>query len=450
MSNTLIISDNEFINILFSLNLEVYLATAVDVRTTLADGITALKSKKKYDLVIALDRMNNQEAFQLLLEIRGRYGLKSSFIKVGAEHDGEIDSKTFTVASKYNIRPLLKRSASILKVTAQEMASKPIGEFYSLTLAPLKTLSKVPCNIFLNNNNKYELLVSANDPFDAIYKKAMDDGTEHVFVKSSDRLIFVNYVSLKLIEKITTSLNNCSDETTEKKIQMLNDGYEFAAANLFSSEEIKKEMQEIATASAKVMQDVVKESSTLQMLLDTMLNNQSGYIFTHSMITSYAASYIVKNATWGGEGQNTKINFVLFFHDIYLAPLYLKYPQLHVERRLLEAKELTEKEKETVLNHAKMAAELVVTYKRCPMGVDILIKQHHGTKKGIGFAQRYPEDLSPIAKIIVVSEAFVEEFMLCKNDDRKVEMNVIIPKLIKEFDSLSYTKIIQTLVGLPL
>ncbi len=450
MSNTLVISDNEFLNILFLMNLEVYLATSVDVETSLAAGIKALKSKKKYDLVIALDRMTNQEAFSALLEIRGSYGLKSTFIKVGGEHDGEVDAKTFVVASKYNIQALLKRSASILNVTAKQMAEMNVGQYYPISLAPLESLTKVPCTMYTLTDENYKVLARASDKFESSYKKAREAGVEKVFVKSSDRLVIVNNVSLKLIEKITTALKNLDGASSDKKMQVLNDGYEFSAANLFSSEEIKQEMQEIATASAKVMQDVVKDNANLKGLIASMLTNRSGYIFTHSMIASYVANHIIKNVTWGGDSQNEKINFVLFFHDIYLAPLYLKYPNLHTEKSILASKELTDKEKEIVMNHAKLAAELVVTYKRCPMGSDILIKQHHGSKKGTGFVFKYPEDLSPISKILVVAEAFVEEFMLAQKNEKKIEMREIIPKLIEEFGSQSYIKIVQTLVNLPL
>lgn len=69
---------------------------------------------------------------------------------------------------------------------------------------------------------------------------------------------------------------------------------------LFSTED-RQEMAEIATASAKVMSDVVKDNAQLKGLLAAMLNNKSGYIFTHSMITSYVANHIIKNVTWGGE-----------------------------------------------------------------------------------------------------------------------------------------------------
>ena len=152
----------------------------------------------------------------------------------------------------------------------------------------------------------------------------------------------------------------------------------------------------------------------------------------------------------GGEGQTDKINFVLFFHDIYLAPIFLKYPQLKFEKNLLSSPLLNEKEKDIVNNHARLAAELVVSYKRCPMGADILIKHHHGMKKGSGFATKYAEDLSPLTKVLLVAEAFVEYYIEITDKKQRPEMKLIIPKLIEEFETPSYIKIVQTLVNLPL
>lgn len=451
MSRTLVISDNEFLNILYMMNLEVYLGTDVDLATTYETAQAMLKSKTKYDLVIALHRLGGVDISKALLEFRGSYGIKSPVVIVGGENDREIDLKTFVVASKYALQPLLKRSATILGVTAKQMAAMDVGEYYPLSLASLESLSRVPCNLYVQQDEKsYKSLARANDPLEQSFKQIREQGIDKIFVKSHDRLSIVNNVSIKLIERITAALKNADHLSTDKKVELLNDGYEFAAANLFSSEEIKQEMQEIATASAKVMQDVVKDSTHLKNLLASMLHNKSGYIFTHSLIASYTANHIIKNVAWGGEGQSEKINFVLFFHDIYLAPLYLKYPNLGVEQELLTSKELTEKEKEIFLNHAKLAAELVVSYKRCPMGADVLIKQHHGMKKGSGFALRFPEDLSPLSKVLVVAEAFVEQFMICQKENRKVEMKIIIPKLIEDFQSQSYIKIVQTLVNLPL
>ena len=450
MSKTLVVCDNEFLSILYVMNLEVYLATKVELVSTIEGAIALHKAKKNFDLIVSLDSIDKKSALSDFNEYRGSYGVKTPLVIVGSEEDQDIDVKTFAVSSRYNIQSLLKKSASILGVTAKQMSELQMSPFYPISMAPLEGLTKAPCNIYRQVDSQYKLLIRSDDPFEESIKITKASGVEQIFVRSSDRLVMVNNISLKLVEKIATTLKNSESLSTEKKAEVLSDGFEFAAANLFSNEEIKGEMAEIANASAKVMTDVVKDNASLKGLMATMMSNKSGYIFVHSMVTSYVANHIIKNVTWGGEGQADKINFVLFFHDIYLAPIYLKHPQLKYEKDLLSSPLLSEKERDIVTNHARLAAEMVVSYKRCPMGADILIKHHHGMKKGSGFATKYPEDLSPVSKVLLIAESFVEHFLLCHEQKKKVEMKVIIPKMIEEFSTPSYMKIVQTLVNLPI
>ena len=450
MSKILVVCDNDFLSRLYIMNFEVYLATTVVVAQSAEAGITVHKTQKNFDLIISLDNVAKKEAFKEINEYRGSYGVKTPLIRIGGDVDQDIDAKTFAVSSRYNIQSILKKSASILGVTAKQMAEMQMGAYYPLSAISLDGLKNAPCNIFAELNSQVKLVIKTDEAIGENFQTIKDAGIDKIFVKSSDRLVMVNAISFNLIDKIATLLKNSQDTTVEKRVEMLSDGYEFAAANLFSTEEIKQEMVEIANASSKVMSDVIKENPQLKGLLTTMISNRSGYVFTHSMIASYVANHIIRNVTWGGEGQSDKINFVLFFHDIYLAPIYLKYPQLKFEKSLLDSPELTEKEKDIVMNHARMAAELVVTYKRCPMGADVLIKHHHGMKKGMGFANKYPEDLSPLSKVLLIAEAFVEHFIALTDKKQKVEMKVIIPKLVEEFGTPSYIKIVQTLVNLPI
>jgi hypothetical protein len=134
-----------------------------------------------------------------------------------------------------------------------------------------------------------------------------------------------------------------------------------------------------------------------------------------------------------------------------LAPIYLKHPTLKYEEDLLFSDALTDKEKETVLNHARLAAEVIVTYKRAPIGADLLIKQHHGITNGIGFALDFKDDISPLSKIVLISEAVVEEFMKERdvNPDYVLDMKKVIEMLNDKFKKTTYKKIIETLENFP-
>lgn len=451
MKKILVISDNPFLDLLYVLNSEVYLAAAATLVNTATAAVELLGTEaKKYDLILTLEVVSRENALRVLKKHLKTYSQKIPMIIIGAGKDEVISENIFGVIGKFNIQGILKTSAKILGITAKQMAGLDVGDYYPISITPLLDFTKAPCNIYTQNGSDYKCIVSVNNPIKDLLIDLNGNGAQQVFVNSKDRLVITNEISMTVIDKISAALTDLAiDAPVEDKVKALSDGYEFAAANLFSSEEIKQQMQQIAVASAKVMENVVKEIPTLKSLMAVMLNNKDGFIFTHSMIISYVTNYMIKNTTWGGDGQVEKINFVVFFHDIFLAPIYLKHPELKIESALLENDKLTEEEKETILNHAKLSAELVSTYKHCPMGVDALIAQHHGLKKGRGFTKLYMEDLSPLAKIFLIAEMFVEEFMKSQANDIPFNKMLITLRLNSEFKSPSYTKIIQTLVNVP-
>jgi HD-GYP domain-containing protein (c-di-GMP phosphodiesterase class II) len=445
MNKVLVISDNEFVNLLYVMNLEVYLNSQVTLINSVPAAIEMLK-KVPFDLILALNIVDKKDTKKLIKEFFTGYGKKIPLIITGVSEDETLWENILGVPSKFNIQSILKAAAKMLGITAKKMSELNVGAFYPVSIVPLLSLSKAPCKIY-QNPTASKVLVHQDDPMDDnALRDLAQTGVQQVYVSSGDRLVIANKISLTLIEKITSSINNLGDAPVENKVQALSDGYDFAAANLFSSDEIKQQMQEIATASAKVMADVAKDSRTIQSLLDILMSNKEGYVFTHSMITSYVVYHMIKNFTWGGEGQVEKINFVLFFHDIFLAPIYMKYPEIGNETNLLNSDKLEFNEIEIVMNHAQLAAELVVGYKRCPMGSDLLIKQHHGMKKGKGFVKIYAEDLSPLAKILLIAENFVEEFMKAREENKEFSLQDVIPKLINEFSLPSYAKMVKTLV----
>jgi response regulator RpfG family c-di-GMP phosphodiesterase len=449
MKKILIVSNNEFLNLLYVINFEVYLA----VNTTLAasaDEAFEILKKDKYDLILSLESIDRENSAEKIGKYLKAYVLKIPLIVIGAPADVVIGKNIFGITSKFNIQEILKTSANLLEITAKQMAALDVGKYYPISIGSLLGFQKAPCQMFNHKENKYKSFVRTDDPVGDLLTSLKEQGVEQIFVKSGDRLIVTNKISLTIIEKITLALKNLDKESTEVKVQVLSNGYEFAAANLFSSNEIKQQMQEIASAASKVMAGVAKDNSNVNSLLAILTSNKDGYIFTHSMIVSYVAYHLVKNSNWGGEGQVEKINFVLFFHDIFLGPIYLRHPELKLESDLLESDKLSDNEKVIVLNHAKLGAELVVGFKRCPMGVDILIKHHHGMKKGRGFSQNYAEDLSPLSKIIVIAEMFVEELIKSKENKKSFELKIIIPELMLRFQTPSYTKIVQSLVNIPL
>jgi CheY-like chemotaxis protein/response regulator RpfG family c-di-GMP phosphodiesterase len=439
MSETLIISDNEILNQLYVTNLEVYLATKPTLTVSLEEALKKINNKK-FDLIICMSMMNGHETAQELFSHLKKIGTEIPLIIIGKPSKDIVHA--VVINSSYNLQNLIQSCAKILNVTAKQMASLELPEYYSVDAKFLSKIKEIPCSVFLQTKEEFTMIAKKGDSANVI-RKFEAEGINFLFVNSADRLKIINCVS----ESVCEMIKNTEGLDTNAKSNALNSGFEFVASTFGQSPECVTEIMNVAVACTKVMDEVVKDTPTLKGLLNILNSNKSGYVYSHTMLAAFVSNHIIRNVTWGGETHIDKINFVLFFHDIMLAPIYLKHPELKYEEDLLFSEALTDKEKEVVLNHARLAAEMMLSHKRSPIGSDLLIKQHHGMTSGVGFALEYKDDISPLSKIVLISEAFVEEFMKQRDDNTSYVLDIkkVQASLIEKFRKSTYKKIIETL-----
>lgn len=451
MSKTLVVSDNDILNQLYIINLEVYLATEVTLVHSTQKAQELISSKESFDLIITMNMINGLDSAVGLNDFLIQSGFNIPLLVIG-NPSKEIPN-IVVVQSSYHLQNLIRSCATLLGVTAQGMASLEVPDYFEVSSNFLIRLREAPCPVYLqvkktSEEPSFVMIAKKGSLLTEVIKKFEAEGIEQLYVNRLDRLTIVNKISVVLCDFI---------KSTEKlgiveKSAALESGFEFVAKDFSQTPAATAEIMNIANACTKVMQEITKEAPGLRALLSILDSNKNGYIYTHSMLAAFIASHIVKRVSWGGEGHLEKINFVLFFHDIMLAPIYLKHPTLKFEEDLLFSDELAEKEKEVVLNHARLAAELIITYRRAPMGADLLIKQHHGMTNGIGFAIDFKDDISPLSKIVLISEAFVEEYMKGKENDPEFQIDLkrIVVILSEKFKKSTYKKIIETLETLRL
>lgn len=270
-------------------------------------------------------------------------------------------------------------------------------------------------------------------------------GVVHLYVNSQDRLNIVNEISGALTQIIRGSA------TVVEKSDAISAGFTFAASQIIDNEDVVQEIVVVGEACSKAMEEVVGKVEGINTLMQLLMNNQQGYIYTHSMLAVYVARHIIKNVTWGGVCHVERINFMVFFHDIYLVPIYLKYPDAKSEEDLLASGKLTSEETQVLLNHARLAGEQVAKYKKCPSGIDLLIKQHHGMGNGVGFTTDFSDNISPLSKVLIVAESFVEcGLREASRTDHKFKMDIpkAIEDLHKKYPKHTYRKIIDTLASI--
>jgi hypothetical protein len=97
-----------------------------------------------------------------------------------------------------------------------------------------------------------------------------------------------------------------------------------------------------------------------------------------------------------------------------------------------------------------MAGELVRSFKQIPIGADIIITQHHGMTSGKGFAMQFRDNISPLSKVLMISEEVASHLftLIQKGQLFKDHKEAIINEIREKFRTHTYQKMINTLDSL--
>lgn len=447
MKKILVISDNDLLNQLYLINLQIYLGANVTMVKDFINAKKIIKELENFDLIISVAMIDENDVSGMCFDSLKASGLKIPLIIIGMPRR---DLPNITVIqTSYNLQNLLRSVASALEITAQKMVEQEVPKFYPISVSYLNHLKQAPCMLYLEvkvskEQFEYVLCSSKDSNISSLVKKLHQEGVPNLFVNSQDRLSIVNQISGVLTQIIR---DTAGGTTIVAKSNAISAGFNFAASQMVENEEVVQEIVAVAETCAKAMDVVISEVDGIKELLKLLMSNPQGYIYTHSMLVAYVARHIIKNVSWGGDTHIDRINFMVFFHDLFLVPIYVKYPDASSEEDLMFNSALSNDEKEIVLNHARLAGEQLTKYKKCPSGIDLLIKQHHGMSTGVGFATDYSDNVSPLSKVFIIAESFVEIYLKDKkqNSKHKADLKSMTDALHEKYTKHTYRKIIDPL-----
>jgi len=347
------------------------------------------------------------------------------------------------LANKYDIQKILRTIAKVQNITAKDMAQKKVPEYFPVPISFLNHIKTINYNVFIQGSDEgsYFPILEAGAQVSLNLEDLKAKDVKKLYIKSQDRLKFINDSSMMMVKELSRKdISNSEKVTITKRAQGV------IAANLFDSEEMSSELADISNQCVEAIDQVVSDTPKLKSLLNSLKSNESGYVYKHGIVATFIANKLMKEISWGSEEAAKKITFAFFFHDIFLVNLYEKYSGVLSEEDLLFNGEITDEDKEIVLKHAKMARDLVTTFPRAPMGVDAIIRQHHGMRNGIGFSPEFKDDVSPLSKLMIISEEIagcaLETF---EKDKQKIKINKekMIDQLKQKYSFHSYKKIID-------
>lgn len=446
MSQAILISDNEVINSLYEVNLRAYVGTNVTIKKSVREAADLIDLSPNIDAIICFKELNdNDKAIDKLNNFLQEKELKIPILILG--QPSQAIPKSIVIKNKYDIKDLLQAMAKILEITAKDMAQKEVPQYFPIPLKMFSRLSSSHCDIFYRNEvdefqYEYFKIIESGTEVKGTLEKYIDEGVEHLFVEAGERLRFINKASAVVVEELER--DNLTDiERNEINQQVMG----VVAEDILENDSISEEMANISKACMNSINKMIKQQPKLKNLLKMLIENPGDYCYKHAVLATYVAREIIKHISWGSDEQASKVTFAFFFHDIYLVPIYRKYPGSVTEEDLLFRDDVDEEDKQTILDHAKLAGQLVKTFPRCPIGADMIITQHHGMTSGQGFAVNYKDDISPLSKIMIIAEEVSTNILIEheKSDGQKINVNreAMTNHLKERFRNHTYKKVID-------
>jgi len=387
---------------LYSVGLEAYVGTEVVAMQTIEDAIDYLSSNAP-SIIITRSPIEERDAAAVLVQKIQELNLRPHLIVLGKSKVNNYQATFMDEA--VDVRILIKKCAALLGINAREMAEKDVGDFYPIRLSVVIPNLALVCpvyrrdkdmsfNLFLDKDSKLHTEIIT------ILKNA---GEEYIYVESAHRLKFVNSLMIFLAEILSDDKLSLEDNILfgNRSYNIIRDAarrMQITTAVIHATETNINTMISIASKIPKLNEFIKLTTS----------NENVTSMFRHSLLTCFVGGHIIDKMEWGTSEQKVKMAFVCFFSNIYLEDD--NHLLVHSEKDL-EALDCSEVEKTQINNHAINAAKLLAKYYiNLPFGIDTIVKQHHGNRYGVGFAQS-PSSVSPLALVYMISDAWVSTLL---------------------------------------
>ncbi|MBT3981637.1 MAG: hypothetical protein HOE90_09815 [Bacteriovoracaceae bacterium] len=438
MSKTVLLEESEKKRELFALNLNMYVGTDVIARESQKAVIELLEILPEIDLIIVRNTIGGKDAASELIQYLKAKQLEIPVIVLGGPSKNEEHAEV--LSEDCEMPDVVKAAAKLLGVTAKMMAEKNSPEFFPIDLKFFYNLDSSPCDVYVRihkGKGDYQFVkrIHQSDTLDEdSLEKYSTKGVKELYVESKFRLSFTKYFTETLVKKLDDDTL-----TTAERMKLGATSYDFVAEDL-QNLGLTEDNIALASASIKAMSKNVAQTPKLRSMLASLMSNKASFRYKHCQLLTFITFHIVGNMEWGSKEQTEKLSFVAYFHDIILTD------DVEALVHTIEDFEKFDGSKEVldrVKKHAMLASELTKNYPSLPIGADTLIRQHHGTKNGVGFTDHPSAGISPLAVVFIVAEDFVHR--LLKKGVENFDKESALHKMEERFTSSKYRKAIQAL-----
>lgn len=421
---------------IYGMNLTLYLGAEVKVATTIKAAIDIIMESNPV-LIFLNNDAYSQDIGAELWQIFDNKRINTPLFILGR---AKVPQEIVTVFdSKVQLRDVLRSMARSMNVTAKIMAEQDLPEYFPLPTEFLIPGWQTSIEIFIKKGESYETYFDPEDIItgDELVKLEQQNNLQ-LYVRKEERLKFVN----SFFGQISAKLND-PNLSQEVRFEVTATGYQMV---MEQSRKIglSQGTMELANTCIESMTTIVQNIPNLNDLLNTLLAEKSSLRYKHSLLINYIGSHIIKKIPWGNRQQQDIFAFVCFFQNIALTK------DAHVLIRCdkeLEKSSLSDKEKTLVKNHAVIAAKLVSSAEKVPFGVSTIIKQHHGSNKGIGLSS-LSLNISPLAVVFVLAQEWADLVFKFESESNRPSKKEVIKVLHHKYNKPKFNQILPILHNL--
>lgn len=444
MAQVIVVEDNQTMLDLLTLNLKTFASADVIPRSSASEVIDLLSLLPSIDLIIVKNYIDNENIPHKIADflIDNRLDIPLLIIGDIAEDYPGIEEIAKTVSSENDWEEVVKVACQALGVSEESLTKKMSPDYVPVPTRYFLSLDSTFCDVYIRIKKApgdYQFVKRLHQgekyPMDVV-NKYIDQGLKHFYIPKEYEENFTNFVSNQLVEK----LNN-KNLPIDEKIEVMAEGFDIALQEIYKLGFNSATVQ-LAESIVHSMIDTFKVNPEMSPLLFKIINSKTGYLYRHAHMCSIVSSEILKNMGRDKKELHETMAYASFFKDISFVENE-ELAKISTFNELEEA-ELDEAHWDLVFNHAQDAATIVRKLQDAPLDVDTIIKNHHGTTNGRGFAtEKNKTDFPKLSLIFIVAVEFTNELLAFKEVGRKPRPIVDILK--EKYDITKMKDIIHSL-----
>lgn len=441
MTQILIIESDETLRKIIKLNLTKTLGSDVVEISSSKEAIELLRILPEMDLIICREVIKKDSAGFNLAQYLISEKLNTPLLIVGNKVSSY--KHLFEVDGQSDWRSIVEKVNQILKVSKID-AEAALPEYVPASIYYFMNINTVMsgCDLFIRvkkNDNEFQYVkrLHAGDHFSREdILRYYESGLHEFYIAKENFTQFVNFVTADLIRKLSDqSLSGSS------RIALSSDAFKVTQERIISIG-VDEHTVRLVEESIASMTTLLKEQNVLATFLKSLKGNECSYAYAHSYLCCLILHKIISKFDWQSPQIREKLAYIAYFHDIALNGSDLTDINSMED---FNSRELRDEERKRIENHALESAKIVSKFDNIPQGIDTIIKEHHGSRTGVGFVDSYSATLMPLSMMFIVTENFVDELLKVGGSPNASDMKNIFAKLQVKFNKSTYG---QTLTAL--